>query len=125
MSENIILTTGIYDLIKDFVRRKRVTKEVEYLLLNELKTAKQVLRKNLPEDVVTTDKLITIKNHTEDKVQEYIFVSPDKAKVSKGKYSVLSDVALAAIGRKKGDVVQWFFKDGEKKIEILKVEEIE
>ena len=45
MSETITLTTGIYDLIKDQIRRKRVSKEVEDLLTEELKTAKQVIRK--------------------------------------------------------------------------------
>lgn len=37
MSEQIIVTTGIYDMIKDHVRRKKVTKQEEALLLEELK----------------------------------------------------------------------------------------
>lgn len=44
MSEHIIVTTGIYDVIKDQLRRKKVTPEQEIRLANELKTAKQVLR---------------------------------------------------------------------------------
>lgn len=47
MSEHIIVTTGIYDVIKDQLRRKRVTPEQEIRLANELKTAKQVLRRDL------------------------------------------------------------------------------
>lgn len=123
MSETITLTTGIYDLIKDQIRRKRVSKEVEDLLTEELKTAKQVIRKELPTDVVSVGKRVTVKDHSTNKEQQYLFVSPDKAKISKGKYSVMSDVALAVIGRKEGDVVQWIFKDGEKKLEVIKVED--
>ena len=33
MSQNIILTTGTYDLIKDHIRRKKVTPQEEELLL--------------------------------------------------------------------------------------------
>ena len=47
MSTNIILTTGTYDLIKDHIRRKKVNKEQEEILTNELKYAQQVLRKDL------------------------------------------------------------------------------
>src|SRR5690606_33817191 len=53
MSQHIILTTGIYDLIKDQVRRKRVTFAEETRLNDELKTAKQVRRRELPAEVVT------------------------------------------------------------------------
>ncbi len=37
MSEHIIVTTGIYDVIKDQLRRKKVTPEQEIRLANELK----------------------------------------------------------------------------------------
>ena len=45
-----------------------------------------------------------------------------KEKVKKGKYSILSPMALATVGNKVGDVITWPFKDGDKKIEILNVE---
>lgn len=122
MSEQVILTTGIYDMIKDHVRRKKVTKQEEDLLLEELKGAKQVRRKELPNDVVTVNRRVKIKNHTANKEEEYIFVSTDKKNNKKRKFSILSDVAVATVGRKVGDVITWPFKTGEKKIEILNVE---
>lgn len=123
MSENVILTTGIYDLIKDHVRRKRVTPQQEEILLNELKNASQVLRRELPEDVVSVNRKVTLLDHTANKEKEYLFVPDDKAKIKKGKYSILCDLGIATVGRKVGDVVNWPFKDGERKIEVLKVEE--
>lgn len=122
MSENVILTTGIYDMIKEHVRRKKVTIEEERLLLSELKTAKQVLRRDLPDDVVTVNRRVRIMDHTSNKEKEYLFVPSTKTNPKKGKISILCDVAVAIIGRKVGDVINWPFKEGERKLEILKVE---
>lgn len=124
MSEHIIITTGIYDMIKDHVRRKKVTKEEEDRLILELKTAKQVLRRDLPTDIVTVNRRVKIKDHTAQKEQEYLFVSSNRAKIKKGKFSILCDVAVATVGRKVGDIVTWPFKDGERKLKILMVEAI-
>lgn len=124
MSKNIVVTTGIYDMIKDHVRRKKVTREEEDLLLLELKHAKQVLRRELPDDVVTVNRRVKIKDHTENKEKEYMFVSTTKTNNKKGKLSILCDVAVATIGRQVGDIIHWPFKDGERTLEILKVEQI-
>ena len=124
MSKNIVVTTGIYDMIKDHVRRKKVTREEEDLLLLELKHAKQVLRRELPDDVVTVNRRVKIKDHTENKEKEYMFVATTKTNNKKGKLSILCDVAVATVGRQVGDIIHWPFKDGERKLEILKVEHI-
>ena len=123
MSNQIVLTTGIYDVVKDYVRRKRVSINEENRLIEELRDAKQVLRRDLPEDVVTVERKVTIKDHTLNEEQEYIFVPTSiKPKPTKNKYSILSDMALATVGYKVGDIINWPFKEGERKIEILKVE---
>jgi len=122
MSENIIVTTGIYDLIKDQIRRKKVTQAEEELLVNELKYAKQVLRKDLPDDVVTVNRKVTLKDHSRNVDEVLTFVDSNKERKKKGKYSITSDIALATIGYKVGDIINWPFRDGERKIEILKVE---
>tara|TARA_R110000823_G_scaffold243818_4_gene368140 strand:+ start:9006 stop:9380 length:375 start_codon:yes stop_codon:yes gene_type:complete len=124
MSENVILTTGIYDLIKDHVRRKKVTQQEEALLLMELKEAQQVLRRDLPENVVTVNRRVKIKDHTKNKEKEYLFVATTKTNNKKGKLSILCDVAVATVGRQAGDIINWPFRDGVRKLEILGVENI-
>ena len=124
MSKNVILTTGIYDMIKDHVRRNKVTKQEEELLLLELKNAKQVLSRDLPDDIVTVNRRVKIKDHTENKEKEYMFVANNKANNKKGKLSILSDIAISTMGRQVGDIINWPFKDGERKLEILMVENI-
>ncbi|AWK07426.1 transcription elongation factor GreAB [Flavobacterium crocinum] len=122
MSQSIILTTGTYDLIKDHVRRKKVTPHEEELLLNQLKHATQVLRRNLPEDIVSVNRKVTYKDHIKDEEKTILLVGPEKVKVSKNKISVLSDEGIAMIGYKVGDVVEWPAKKGNLKLEILNVE---
>ncbi|CAH0240840.1 GreA/GreB family elongation factor [Chryseobacterium sp. Bi04] len=121
MSDHIIVTTGIYDAIKDTLRRKKVSIQEENRLSQELRKAKQVLRRDLPADIVTVNRKVTLKDHTLDLEHEYIFVPSTQAKLKKNKHSILSDIALAVVGYKVGDVIEWPFKDGERKIEILKV----
>ncbi|MFB9079624.1 GreA/GreB family elongation factor [Flavobacterium procerum] len=122
MSQNIVLTTGTYDLIKDHVRRKKVTPQEEELLLGQLKHASQVLRRDLPEDVVSINRKITYRNHSNNEEKTILLVGPEKSKASKNKVSVLSDEGIAMIGYKEGDLIEWPAKKGNLKLEILKVE---
>ena len=124
MSQNIILTTGLYDLIKDHVRRKKVTLEAEQLLTFELKKASQVLRRDLPLDIVSVNRRVTYKDHGNNEEKTVDFVSPEKSKPSKNKISILSDEGIAMVGYKEGNVVEWPAKKGALKLEILKVEEV-
>lgn len=124
MSQNIVLTTGTYDLIKDHLRRKKVTPQEEELLLAQLKGASQVLRKNLPEDIVSINRKVTYKDHVKNEEKTILLVGPDKVKTAKNKISVLSDEGIAMIGYKEGDIIEWPAKKGNLKLEILKVEEV-
>jgi regulator of nucleoside diphosphate kinase len=122
MSQNIILTTGIYDLIKDHIRRKKVTPTEEEILKLQLKNAKQLTRKNLPDDIVNVDTRVTVKNVDSNLEETYIFVAPDKAKKRNNTESILTTMGLALVGCKVGDVINWDFEEGEKQLEIMTVE---
>lgn len=122
MSQNIILTTGIYDLIKDHIRRKKVTPTEEEILKLELKNAVQVPRKMLPENVVTIDSRVTIKDLATNEEEVHVFVAPDKAKQRNNTKSILTAIGLALVGYKVGDSIAWPFENGTKHLEILKVE---
>lgn len=122
MAENIIVTTGIYDLLKEQIRRRRVTKEVEDRLTEELKYAQQVLRRELPDDVVTVNRRVRIKDLNQNKEETYQFVSTGKQKIKKGKYSIMCDMGMATVGYRAGETITWPFPDGERQIKILSVE---
>ncbi|NGY36008.1 transcription elongation factor GreAB [Flavobacterium sp. XN-5] len=124
MSQNIILTTGIYDLIKDHIRRKKTTATEEEVLKLQLKNAQQVTRKNLPEGIVTVDARVTVKNLDTGQEEIFTFVAPDKAKKRNNTESILTQAGLALVGCKVGDVINWVFEEQEKQLEILKVERL-
>lgn len=124
MTQEILLTTGVYDLIKDHIRRKKATVKEEEILLLQLKKARQVTRKNLPLDVVTIDSKVTVKNLQNQEEEVYTFVAPDKAKRRNNTVSILSTIGLALIGCKIGDEISWDFEEGEKKMQILNVERL-
>lgn len=125
MSDPIILTTGIYDLIKDQIHRKRVSPAAESRLLAELSTARQVLRKDLPMEIVTVDRLVKIKDLETQVDHSYHFVGVGKARPAKRKFAINCEMALATLGRREGDIIEWPFKDGNSRIEILQVSEVE
>lgn len=125
MSNNVILTTGTYDLIKDHIRRKKVTIKEEELLTEELRNASQVLRRDLPEDIVCVNSIVTYKDHKTDLEKTITLVGPQKSKPSKNKISILSDEGIAMVGYKTGDIIEWPAKKGDLKLEILKVEHLE
>ncbi len=118
MSVNIKLTTGTYDLIREHIRRKKVTKDKEEILAEELRNAEQMFRRDIPEDTVAIDTVVTYKNHTTNEEKTVIFVSPRKSKPSKNKISILSDDGIAMLGYQSGQIIEW----PEKKLEITKVE---
>ena len=124
MTTNIILTTGLYDVIKDHLRRKKVTAEQENILTKELRHAEQILRRDLADNIVTVGKKVTIKELNSNQEYQLNFVSPEKAKPKKNRHSILMDEGLATIGYKIGDVIEWPANDGSKKYEILNVEAV-
>lgn len=122
--QEILLTTGIYDLIKDHIRRKKATEEEEEALKIQLKKSKQVTRKNLPMNVVTVDAKVIVKNTVTNEEELYTFVAPDKAKRRNNTESILSTMGLALVGCKVGDVINWNFNNEQKQLEIISVERL-
>ena len=122
--QEILLTTGIYDLIKDHLKRKKATAEEEEALKIQLKKAKQVTRKNLPMDVVTVDAKVVVKNTETNEEELFTFVAPDRAKRRNNTESILSTMGLALVGCKIGDVINWNFNNEQKTLEIMSVERL-
>lgn len=117
----VILTTGIYDLLKDHIRRRKLSKANEAALEAQLKKAKQVLRKNLPANVVTIGTLVSVKDLDTGQTQDYKFVGPETARKKNGTVSILSPMGIAMIGYPEGAIIEWEFNEGIKKNQIVKV----
>lgn len=121
----VLLTTGIYDLLKDHIRRRKLSQANESALETQLRNAIQVLRKDLPEDVVTTNTTVIVKDMDTNDQTEYKFVAPGKARRKHGTLSILSPVGVALVGYAEGTIVEWLFEDTLKTKQIIKVSRME
>ncbi|WP_448104256.1 GreA/GreB family elongation factor [Pedobacter panaciterrae] len=120
----IILSTGIYDLLKDHLRRRKLSRYNEAKLELELKHARQVLRNELPADVVTVDTNVKVKEMESGKEFIYKLVAPAKARRKHNTLSILSPIGVAILGYTKGTIVQWEMPEGIKKYQIEDVTKI-
>ncbi len=117
----IILSTGIYDLLKDHLRRRKLSRYNEAKLELELKHARQVLRNDLPADVVTVDTHVKVKEIESGKEFIYKLVAPAKARRKNNTLSILSPIGVAILGYAQGAVVQWEMPEGIRKYQIEEV----
>lgn len=117
----IILSTGIFDLLKDHIRRRKLSKFNEEKLKLELRYARQVLRKELPEDVVTVDTCVRVKELGSGNEFTYTLVAPGKARDKHKTLSILSPIGVAMLGYVKGAKLQWEMADGIKAYQIEEV----
>lgn len=119
--DSIVLSTGIYDLLKDQIRRRKLSKFNEAKLERELRNATQVLRRDLPADVVTADTRVTVKDLESGAETTYKLVGPTKARRKNDTLSILSPIAVAMLGYPKGSEVQWEMEDGIRNYQIVEV----
>lgn len=120
----IVLTTGIYDLLKEHIRKKKLNKTNEERLEKELKNAKQVLNRDLPENVVTVNTEVLLRDLQTDEEIKQKFVAPKKAKRKNGTTSILSEIGVATLGYQENAIIQWDLLAGEKYLQILKVSKL-
>jgi len=117
----IVLSTGMYDLLKDQLRKRKLSKYNENKLSLELKSAIQVLKKELPRDIVTVDRLVRVKELSSGQETSYRLVAPDKAKRKNNTISILSPIGVAMLGYRQGALVRWEMPDG---IREFRIEEV-
>ena len=122
MTNPIILSNGIYHLIKNHLKQKNQLSDFNKKKLEmEIKSAMILPGKEIPEDVVSINTNVQVRDiETEN---EFVFdlVSPGEAKTKNNKLSALSDIGLALIGYRVGEEVHWEMPDGFKRFRIENV----
>jgi len=90
-------------------------------LEEELNRGKVVESKAIPENVITMNSKIRIKNLDTDEEMIFQLVFPENADSSQDKISVLAPIGTAVIGYKVEDITEWKVPVG---LARLKIEEI-
>ena len=119
--KSIILTTGMFDLLKDQIRRKKLSRFNEEKLIEQLKDAQQVLRNQLPGNIVDINTRVQLTELKSSETLTFTFVAPEKARRKNKTDSILSSMGLALIGYPEGANIPWETSDGVKEYKIEKV----
>lgn len=98
-------------------------KDAAYLerLEEELDRAKVVDPRDIPNDVVTMNSSVMVKDLNTNEEKTFVLVFPGKANMTENAISILAPVGTALIGYKEGDVIDWEVPAGTKRIQIIKV----
>ncbi len=90
-------------------------------LENELDNGVVVDSREVPQDVITMNSKVLLRDINTQKEIIYWLVFPDDANADQGKISILAPIGTALLGYKVGDIIEWRVPAGLTK---LKVEEI-
>ncbi len=98
-------------------------KDAAYLerLEEELDRAKVVDPRDIPDDVVTMNSSVMVKDLDTNEEKTFVLVFQSKANMTENAISILAPVGTALIGYKEGDVIDWEVPAGTKRIQIIKV----
>ena len=96
---------------------KKYLKELE----DELDKGEVVNSQDIPNDVITMNSKVRLRDINTQKEIIYWLVFPDDSNADQGKISILAPIGTALLGYKVGDIVEWKVPVGVTK---LKVEEI-
>jgi len=90
-------------------------------LQEKLDRAEIVEPKKIPEDVITMNSQIRLRNLDTSEEMTYWLVFPDKTNVSPNALSVLAPMGTALLGYKEGDIIELDVPGGTKKLLVLEV----
>lgn len=76
-------------------------------LAGELQRARVVPRAQMPEDVVTMNATVRVRDLETGEEDTYTLVYPHEADIEANKLSVLAPIGTALLGYRVGDVVEW------------------
>ncbi len=93
----------------------------EYLLNleRELNRAKVVSSEKIPNDIITMNSKVALKDLDSEEEMIYTLVYPADADLSANKISVLAPVGTAIIGYRLGDIINWPVPGGIAHLEVV------
>ena len=91
-------------------------------LQEKLDCAEIVDPKDIPENIITMNSLIRLKDLDSGEEKTYWLVFPDKTEASQqALLSVLAPIGTALLGHKEGDIIEWNTTRGTRKYSVTEV----
>ena len=125
-AKNVLITEVDYGRLQRLVEsssqfRKRDSEHLEGLQ-QELERAIVVTAGEMPQDVVTMNSRVRVKDLDSGRESTYQIVFPSAADVRENRISVLAPIGTALLGYRAGTTVEWRVPSGMRRFRILKVE---
>jgi regulator of nucleoside diphosphate kinase len=92
----------------------------EYLdaLEGELKRAQIVPRSEVPDEVITMNSVVRLRDLDTDELDQFQLVYPADADMAQHRISVLAPVGTAILGYQRGDVIEWPVPTGLRRLRV-------
>jgi regulator of nucleoside diphosphate kinase len=121
MTTNLLISKSDFDLLQLHLTRSgsNLSDFNKTRLSEELKSAKVVQDKDLPENIASLNSFVGIKNIETGQTFEFQLVLPGEANFKEHKVSVFAPIGVALLGYKIGAEIQWEMPDGLKTFEII------
>jgi regulator of nucleoside diphosphate kinase len=126
MARKIYITSVDRDRLLKLIGKERefntaLNKDYLNNLEKELENAKIVTSEQVPNNVVTMNSKVLLKDMDASEEMIYTLVYPQDANLIEDKISILAPVGTAILGYQEGDILEWKVPDG---VVNLKVEKI-
>jgi len=116
----VIITQDDFDLLKPYFSKQSTTDEMS--LSAELSRASIVTDDAFPPDGVRLNSRVSIKEVSTGETSDLTIVLPHHADIKQKKVSILTPIAAALIGFRKGETVKWQVPAGLREFVIVEVE---
>ena len=117
----VLLCEEDFRLLKQLVGISLVNDNEEMTLAYELSRAIVVKDNALPPDTVRLNSNVRVQDMASKKNTDLTIVMPPYADIKQKKISILTPMAAALIGFRKGDEIEWKMPSGMKKYKVLEV----
>ncbi|NEU06869.1 transcription elongation factor GreA [Flavihumibacter sp. R14] len=124
MTNALLISQSDFDLLQTHLIRSgsNLSEFNKTKLKDELKTAKVVKDKDLPENIASLNSVVQIKNIESGQVFKFQLVLPGEANFAEHRVSVFAPIGVALLGYPIGSEIQWEMPDGLKTFEIISCE---
>ncbi|MBL7131064.1 MAG: nucleoside diphosphate kinase regulator [Candidatus Omnitrophica bacterium] len=123
--KQIYITDSDMKRLKELVMvtRELGKEDEEYLreLEGELDRGKIVESKDIPNNVITMNSKVCLRDIDTQEEMVYWLVFPDDADPNQDKISILAPIGTALIGYKAEDIIKWKVPDGIVKLKVKKI----
>lgn len=122
LNENnpVIITQEDFNLLKPYFTKQKGNSN-EMSLSSELSRAVIIKSDAFPPHAIRLNSKVSIQDETTGNIIDLTIVLPQYADIKQKKISVITPMAAALIGFRKGDVVQWKVPAGMKVFKIIDV----